>query len=440
MRSVFVRIVTIALLAASNAAVYGQTTQELGLPSPVSFEAVFPDVSFGGNEVELRSEIVLANPTEEDAFVELLLFDSSGREADQELTPSGSIGSLLETIVQAGTAKTFGYPPENFQLKNGFFVGWLSARSNQPIVVSHKIRSINWATDFRSSVDFLGNIVGVRVARVPHNEGNYSGEGEDTGIALVNPKGEELVLKAQQIDYIGEVLRTSEVRLPSHSQKVFLQHEIFGLSSYGSGRDSWAGWIEFTSLIEARFAVVALRLLHYNGGRYPLYLAFRDPLETEDPQPWDFPIKIVDQFETEGLRILVTTFGFYLTDPSLGMVRMFNIIDGESVVGEEAAGIAVVSGYKGTDDDEVDKAIIFLDSENLIFRKMARDVHSISVLSLNEVELITMTPNVSIGFGAPINRFLYALIDVEKEEIVATYRDFTVGGDLNPPIPPWRGP
>jgi len=440
MRSVFVRIVTIALFAASNASVYGQTTQELGLPSPVSFEALFPNVSFGGNEVELRSELFLANPTEEDAFVELVLYDSSGQEGEGPLTPSGNFGPLLETIVRAGTAKTFGYPPENYQLKYGFFNGWLIVRSDQPIVVSHKLRSTNWTTDFRSSADFLGNTISARLARVPHGEGGYSTDGEDTGIALVNPGEEEIILVAQQIDYGENILRTTKVQLPQGSQKVFFQHEIFGLSPNPSKRDNWGGWIQFASNNGGRFAVIGLRLLNFNGGRYPLFLALRDHVETEGTQPWGFPVKIVDEFKTEALRILVTTFGFYLTDPSLGKIRVFKIIDGKSVVGDEAAGIAVVSGYKGTDDDEVDKAIIFLDSENVLFTKMARDVHSISVLSLNQVELITLTPSADIGFGAPVNWFVYGLIDVEAEEIIATHKDLTVGGDLNPPIPPWREP
>jgi hypothetical protein len=438
MRSVSVRIVTIALFAASNAVAYGQTTQELGLPSPVSYEAVFPNVSFGGNEVELRSELILANPTEEDAFVELQLFDSAGHEAHEDLRPTGWVGSLLETVVRAGTATTFSYPPENYQLKHGLFRGWMRARSNQSIVISHRLHSTNWTTDFQSSVDFLGNIVGTELSRISHIEGFYTTEGEDTGIALVNPGEEEIVLTARQIDVGDDTLLTTEIHLPPSAQKVLFQHEVFGLDANPSHRDNWGGWIEFESNDGSRFASIALWLLNFNGGRYPLLFPLHDPIETEGTQRWDFPVRIVDEFETETLRILVTTFGFYLTDPSLGMIRKFNIIDGESVVGDETARIAVVSGYEGTDDDEVDKAIIFLDSENVLFRKMARDVHSISVLSLNQVELITLTPEVSLGAGAPVRLFVFALIDTEKEEIIATYRRFQ--GSPVPPIPPWREP
>jgi hypothetical protein len=414
-------LVITTLILGTSLAVHGQTIQELGLPSPVAYEAVFPSVSFGGEEVELRSEVVLANPTEEDAFVELILYDNAGQEvrlaivSESEYPYNGRLDSFLETIVRAGTAKTLGYPQENYRLLYGFFVGWLQVRSNQPIVVSHKLRSMNRTKGFRSTVNFLGNTVGARSARIRHNEGTYHTEGEDTGIALVNPGDDEIILTAQQIDRSDDVLRTTKVQLPSRSQKVFFQHDIFGLSPHGWGRDSWSGWIEFASNNGSRFAVIGLSLLNFYDGRYPIYSLLPDPVKTDDAQPWDFPVQIVDQFETEALRVFVTAFGFFLTDPSLGKVRKFDIMDGESVVGDEAAGIAVVSGYLGTSGG-VDKTIIFLDSENVLMRKMERDIHSISVLPSNQVELITVTWSAYSVLGSLIHEF------------------------LDPPTPPWREP
>lgn len=438
-------LVITTLIIGTSLAAYAQSIQEFGLPSPVAYEAVFPSVSFGGEEVEVRCEIVLANPTREDAFVELILYDNKGQEvrlgivSESDDPHQGHVDSLLETIVRAGTVKTLGYPPENYRLLWGPFVGWIQVRSNQPIVVSHKLRSINWTTDFRSTVDFLGNTVGARSTRIRHNEGVYHRDGEDTGIALVNPGNDEIILTAQQIDRNDDILRTTKVELPPRSQKVFFQHEIFGLSPITSGRDFWSGWIEFASNNGSRFAVIGLSLLNFYDGRYPIYSLLPDPVKTDDAQPWDFPVHVADQFETEALRVFVTTFGFFLTDPSLGKVRKFDIIDGESVVGDEAAGISVVSGYLGTSEG-VDKAIIFLDSENVLMRKMERDIHSISVLPSNQVELITVTWSAYSVLGFVVHIFEYALLDVEREEIVATYRDSTHGSIVDPPTPPWRQP
>ena len=94
-----ISLFTVASLFVISNLAYGQTTQELGLPSPVAYEAVFPNVSFGGGEVELRCEIVLSNPTATDAFVELRLYDSSGQEAERNVAGHRARGSsAVKTI------------------------------------------------------------------------------------------------------------------------------------------------------------------------------------------------------------------------------------------------------------------------------------------------------------------------------------------------------
>ncbi|HEY3131307.1 MAG TPA: hypothetical protein VGL91_17755, partial [Acidobacteriota bacterium] len=221
-----------------------QTVQDLGLLSPVAFEAVFPEVVFGtSGPLNFQSEIVVINPTDETALLEVEVFHSSGTSAFGLLDGSLFFHNRFTDIEEnrfykelpPHSVQRFPFSDKEVKLPAGPFVGWAKLRSNQEVSGYEEITLLHLESRKSTTADFAANLVGAVSASgralsfkcqiyagdpVFQNAPQIGWAISTSALAVANPGSRTLTLR---FELLG---KTNKLELEAHSQKTFFVWEL----------------------------------------------------------------------------------------------------------------------------------------------------------------------------------------------------------------------
>ena len=396
-------LVTLTALLASG--VCAETLQERGLPSLVSFEAVFPQFAFGREDpFHLKSEIVVINPSDAVALFEFGLFHPTGESAfeifedcdnrgdltcwrnpyDLKLSPENSV--YYKTL-PPHSVQRLAFPGQNSHLVERFFSGWLRLRSNHELMAYQVLTVTHIGSERVSTVDLTANYSATSVAEsvVASARCNvFSGHplfgdevqiGWDTvtsAVALVNPGSEPLKVTLElEVPRNQLVKQTKTLELSPKTQQAQSVGELF--PSFVPRNCGRSGYLRILSESSEPFAITMLqqKLRTYLDGQLrgsgklpPLsWSAELAELRTPEPKPFDFPVEIVDELGLQDFRMILTRFGFVL-EMGGQVVSTTRVNEGKELFASEEAGVAVVAGSKDT------LPIVFLDTGKVVTAEM----------------------------------------------------------------------
>jgi hypothetical protein len=394
-------------------AVHGETLQDLGLPSTVSFEAVFPQIPFGRyGALQVESELLFINPTDEKAFINV-----------EFLAPDGSPPPELEDYwsnrrVDPHDVDSFCLPPFHSDpvLVEEPQLWWAIMRSNEPVMVVQTLKITDTESGEVSSLTVTGSYEGTESAqvRIVSTKSAYTVGGfhrgwhlGNSGLALANPTSEENRLELILEDE-GDV-ETNQLILAPGTQRSLLIWELFP-SFRGEVGNAKRALLTIRSVQNVPFAVSTLEQesrvdlsggLLFKGDRSPLsfrYLYFKTP----DHCPFDFPVEVTDQLTIQDLWFVLSQFGFNLATVDGEPLAVYKQERPKGVTGDTQAGIVVVYGSGS--------AIIFIQSRKVI--KLD------STGGEPEIEDLPKKSQVRIRMGSPCYREIL-LLDKSKEEIIS---------------------
>jgi hypothetical protein len=240
-----------------------ETIQELGLSSPVEYEAVFPQILFGITPIEVETEIVVVNNTQDAAFVEFQLFDPAGEPAkvivvspeDHKIRKTGGTKKVARKSVYR-----FSYPGTGYEVESESFVGWGILRSNRRVTAFARVKySEVDVGEFQvgphgSEVSFFGNEEAIQRVLIPVRF-SIAETGfvlDQTGISIANPWSQGMNLDLSLLDDEGRYTENGSFYLEPHSQRVLYARELLEFS------ESFSGAIEMTVPPGASFSVACI--------------------------------------------------------------------------------------------------------------------------------------------------------------------------------------
>ncbi len=399
---------------------------ELGLPSPVKVEIVFPQIVLGEVDVEFETDILALNSTPNEAYVEFNLYTHTGFPAKKRVVGSRSPRSFdVRTTVEPGRVRSFDLPPR--RLTGSAFVGWGVLRSNENVEAIQTIRILELGSRrLLWEADIQGNSKRVENARFPLQA--------NSGLSVVNPDFSESVTLAvpswretsrSDPDADPELLEERQIFLKPRNQRTIMLHELFDSVNAAS-------FVKIVPVSGAKsFAFASLFFRFEGSSGYRVYLpgasSSRRWLRTvvTAEEPWEFPVKVVDSVRIRGQRILLSAFALYVLDADGNPWGPFNVNGAPRLVVNRKAGIVVAQGVKNR------LAILFADSKKVIYEHLPGELGSITQLpDLNTVEIFT-SGIVSVGCCVA-SAGTYILIDKATEEVIERFYWFQSG------TPPWR--
>lgn len=426
-----------------------QSVQGLGLPSPVELEVVFPQIVFGkGPAGNIISELVIVNPSDKSARVEVDLFGRRGVPPEilyqNDPFTRNTFKGAHRGSHGPNSIWTITYPPPNTgNLHDLGFSGWALVRSNEPVAVYQKIKVLDPDSgEVASELNVTGNSRPILSAEFPVNL-NSGSPGRNTGIALVNPHDSKLLtLTVQLLDFKRQVVREKKVELRYRWQESFVASDFFGIQDTGTWfvriKSETSDPFSFTALAFAQGRLFARRrdLFSFSlPGRIDgirlekqLFVEFADT-------PWNFPVPITGTATIRDLGILLTSMGYCLAAADGSKFGPFKFSaqfippvtyagSGPPVFTSPQLGIAVIYS-EGTE-----KAILFADKRKIVSELMHGEVvHIVEIPGKKQAE-VKSSGLYSVGLTLFVASYL--LIDLEKEEVIAR---FSGPSHL---LPPWR--
>lgn len=447
-------ITTVIGLFLSHGFLGAQTVQELGLPNPVEFEAVFPHVAFGTTgALALESEIVVVNPTDHRALLEFELRHPSSGSATilldewanrNQFTHSKEDGKLYGEVfphaIKRLTLSTDCNPdPTEPFLKcvrplTGLFSGWIILRSNYPLTAHQEIRLTHLESSRSDRASLVGNYVGAKLARGSVSSLKCDIFSADpifaggktigwytvtSGAALANPGTKPLILKLTLgSEELNDFQNAITLQLPPGSQKPFLIHEPFPFfrSANCSGLStklhvkSESGEPFALTIIHQGMDIDLEGRLRVFGIRKPVNLdgpgdQHFPTLRTPETTPFNLPVRVLQQANVRDLRLTLTRFGLSVSEAGGKPLGLWKVNHGDGIKADPALGVAVVYGGFPV-------RIVFTGSRKVVTAETESQADSPTIKDIPE------KGQIEIRLGHRCYR-LVILLDKQKEEIIS---------------------